>query len=62
MGTDRQRLLFSYVPVKLKKSTDYNPVLFDFEIYFTISNALLISFKSDPISRMHCCLLMRVKF
>lgn len=49
MGTDRQRLLFSYVlTFKLKKSTDYNPVLFDFEIYFTISNALLISFKSDP--------------
>lgn len=48
MGTDRQRLLFIYVlTFKLKKSTDYNPVLFDFEIYFTISNALLISFKSD---------------
>ena len=34
METDRQRLLYSYVLIfKLKKSTDYNPVLFDFEFY-----------------------------
>lgn len=47
MGTDRRRLIYSHVLMfNLRKSPDYNPVLFDFKFYFTISHALLISFKS----------------